>query len=499
MNKGLSIPDPTVDYFKEISTWVSAVLDLDELLEHIIDTATRLMKAKASSLLLLDHKTKKLYFKVATGEKKEEVMKYEVNLGQGIAGYVAEKGEPLLVQDVSKDHRWFKQIDESIGFQTRSIACVPMKADGVILGVVEIIDKEDGSPIRDEDMNLLTVFAEWASIAISRAQKVEKVKKENRDLKEEIGNKYQIIGQSAALKKVISDAHLVANSKSSTMILGESGTGKELLARLIHRAGLRKEHPMVAINCAALPESLLEAELFGHEKGAFTGAISKKTGKFEKADGSTIFLDEIGEMNTEMQVKLLRVLEEGVFYRVGGNTPISVDVRVISATNKDIVTEVKEGRFREDLYYRLNVVQIRMPPLRERKKDIPILAGYFLDILKKERGTPHLTISQEAMDEMVAHNWPGNVRELRNVVERAVVMNKKPEILPGDMAIYENKADNTRLEVGRTLKEALDRFKAEFIIENLKHTSGNKSKAAKIMGIQRTYLSKLISKYGLHN
>ena len=380
MNRGLSTPDPTVDYFKEISTWVSAVLDLDDLLEHIIDTATRLMKAKASSLLLLDQKTKKLYFKVATGEKKEEVMKYEVNLGQGIAGYVAEKGEPLLVPDVSKDHRWFKQIDESIGFQTRSIACVPMKADGGILGVVEIIDKEDGSPIQDEDMNLLTVFAEWASIAISRAQKVEKVKRENKDLKEEIGNKYQIIGESAALKKVISDAHLVANSKSSTMILGESGTGKELLARLIHRAGLRKGNPMVAINCAALPESLLEAELFGHEKGAFTGAISKKTGKFEKADGSTIFLDEIGEMNPEMQVKLLRILEDGVFYRVGGNRPISVDVRVISATNKDIVTEVKERRFREDLYYRLNVVQIRMPPLRERKKDIPILANYFLDM-----------------------------------------------------------------------------------------------------------------------
>jgi Nif-specific regulatory protein len=296
----IPMPDSSIERLKEISTWVSSVLDLDQLLELIIDTATSMMHAKASSLLLLDPKSKKLYFKVATGDKGEEVRKYELDLGQGIAGYVAEKGEPLLIEDVREDPRWYKKISESIGFQTSSIACVPMKVDREVIGVVEIIDKEDGSPIQTEDMKTLTVFAELAAKAISNARKINQVQKENRDLREELQNKYQIMGESIGIKKVISDALKVANSKTSTLILGESGTGKELLARLIHQAGPRKDKPMIVINCAALPETLLEAELFGHEKGAFTGAMTRKIGKFELADGGTLFLDEIGEMTSGM-------------------------------------------------------------------------------------------------------------------------------------------------------------------------------------------------------
>ena len=251
------ISDSTIDRLREISHWVSSVLDLDNLLELIIDTATKMMQAKASSLLLLDPKTKKLYFKVAIGERKEELRKYEINLGQGIAGLVAQTGEPLLIQDVTNDPRWYKQISESIGFETRSIACVPMKVGEEIIGVVEIIDKEDGSPIRNEDMKTLTVFTELASLAITNARKISQVQRENRDLKEELWKKYQIIGDSPILKKAISDALKVANSRASTMILGESGTGKELLARLIHYVGPRKEKPLIILNCAALPETLL--------------------------------------------------------------------------------------------------------------------------------------------------------------------------------------------------------------------------------------------------
>jgi Nif-specific regulatory protein len=497
MNGRPPTPDSSIDHLKEISTWVSSVLDLDQLLELIIDTATRMMQAKASSLLLLDHKTKKLYFKVATGEKKEEIRKYEVDLGQGIAGFVAEKGQPLLIRDVTKDPRWYKKISESIGFQTHSIACVPMKVDSEIIGVVEIIDKEDGSPIQTEDLRVLTVFAELASGAIGNAQKIDLVKRENINLREELGNKYQIIGESKKLQKIISDAFKVANSKTSTLILGESGTGKELLARLIHRAGPRKDKPMIVLNCAALPESLLPAELFGHEKGAFTGAMSRKIGKFELADGGTLFLDEIGEMTPDMQAKLLRVLQEGVFYRVGGNISISVDVRIISATNKDISREIAEERFRQDLYYRLNVVQIHMSALREIKEDIPLLANYFLDIFKQERGLPHLTISEEAMEDMLEYDWPGNVRELRNALERAVVMGNGNEILLEDLPIRGQKKAPLGLEVGLTLKEAMDNFKKEFITLNLRHAGGNRSEASKIMDVQRTYLSRLISKYRL--
>ena len=489
--------DSSIDRLREISTWVSSVQDLDRLLELIIETATRMMDAKASSLLLLDPKSKKLYFKVATGEKKEDVKRFEIELGQGIAGYVAQTGESLLIPDVRKDPRWYKEISESIGFSTRSIACVPLKVMDEIIGVVEIIDKADGGSISNDDLKILSVFADLAALGIGNARKIEHRKKEIRDLRRELDLKYELVGESKALRKVISDAVKVANSKTSTLILGESGTGKELLARLIHRAGPRRDMPMIVLNCAALPETLLEDELFGHEKGAYTGAASQKIGKFELADGGTIFLDEIGEMSPGMQSKLLRILQEGVFYRVGGNDSIPVDVRVISATNRNIAEDVEEGRFRQDLYYRLNVVQIHMPTVRERKEDIPFLAKYFLEIFKQERGLPTLTISKKAMDAMRRYDWPGNVREMKNAIERAVVMGNGNEILPEDLPQFAAKPGYPGLKVGLTLKEAIDIFKKEFIELNLSHTNGNRSLAAKNMEIQRTYLSRLISKYQL--
>ncbi len=499
MNSTAEEPNFTIDRLREITTWVSSVLDLDHLLELIINTATTMMHAKASSLLLLDHKTRKLHFKVATGEKSEEVRKFEVNLGQGIAGHVALTGEPLLIPDVRKDDRWYKKISESIGFETKSIACVPMKVDDEIIGVVEIIDKEDGGSILDEDMKTLTAFAGLASMAIRNAKKIQNVERENRDLREELQGRYAIVGESPSLQKVISDAFKVANSKTSTLILGESGTGKELLARLIHSAGPRKNRAMVTLNCAALPESLMEAELFGYEKGAFTGAVDRKAGKIEAADGGSLFLDEIGEMSPGMQAKLLRVLQEGIFYRVGGNVPISVDIRIISATNRDIDRDVTDGNFREDLFYRLDVVRIRVPPLRERREDIPLIARHYLDLFKRERGLHDMTISQAAMDQMLQYEWPGNVRELRNAVERAVVMGNDKEVLPEDLPIGSPRHEPALPAAGIPLKEAVDRFKKQLIVANLRRTGGNRAQASKILGIQRTYLSRLISRYGIQD
>jgi len=497
MDNSYTTINSSIDHLNEISAWVSSVQDLDQLLELIIETATRMMDAKASSLLLLDRKTQKLYFKVATGAKGTDIKQFEIDLGQGIAGYVAQSGEPLLIPDVAKDPRWYKEISESIGFKTQSIACVPMKINGETIGVVEIIDKADGSSIRDEDLKILSVFADLAARAIGNARKIEHDKKEIRDLKNELRGKYEIVGESKALRNVISDAIKVANSKSTTLLLGESGTGKELLARLIHRAGPRKDEPMIVLNCAALPETLLEDELFGHEKGAYTGAVARKIGKFELADGGTIFLDEIGEMSPGMQSKLLRILQEGVFYRVGGNKAIPVDVRVLSATNRNIEEDVAQGKFREDLYYRINVVQISMPPLRERREDIVMLAEHFLDIFKKERGTSNLAISKEAMDLMVEYDWPGNVREMKNALERAVVMGNGKQILPEDLPTFACTPQYPGLVVGLSLKEAIDMFKKEFIVTNLRHTEGNRSMAAKTMKIQRTYLSRLIAKFGI--
>ena len=492
-------PVTPIDYLKEISFWIASVQDPDQLLELIMDTASRMMSAKASSLLLVDPEAKKLHFKVATGTKKEEIKKYEIDIGQGIAGHVAQTGEPLLIEDVNKDPRWHKEISDSLKFETHSIACAPMRVRDVIIGVLQTIDKQDGTPFTEDDLKILIVFAEVAAKAIRDARKIAEVNRENRDLKEELGGKYQIIGNSKAIQYVLSDAKKVANSASSTLILGESGTGKELLARMVHRLSPRKDKPLVVLNCGALTESLLEDELFGHEKGAYTGAVGRKSGKFEVADGGTLFLDEIGEMSIGMQSKLLRVLQEGTYYRVGGNTVVNVDVRILAATNQDILKQIEEGNFREDLYYRLNVVQIHMPALRERKEDIPLLAEYFLDIFRKERGELALKLSKGAMEKITRYDWPGNIRELRNAMERAVVMGDGKEIRPEDLPMTDSRNAYPGLEVGITLNEALNRFKKEFILMNLRETNGNRSKASKIMGIQRTYLSRLISKYDLRN
>jgi len=487
----------TLNPFKEISSWVSSVQDLDNLLELILESAAQMINAKASSLLIIDHDTNTLYFKAATGTKKNEIKKYRVKLGQGIAGSVAKSGKPLLISDVRRDKRWYSEISEYIAFETRSIACVPLKMADRIIGVVQVVDKIDNSPMMDKDLHLLGEFAGLAALAIANARMIKRVKNENLQLKAVLSDQNKIVGSSPALQVAISDANKVANSNATTLILGESGTGKELLARLIHRSSPRKDKLLVTLNCAAMPESLLEDELFGHEKGAFTGASSRKIGKFELAHEGTIFLDEIGEMTPGMQAKLLRVVQEGMFYRIGDNTPIFVDVRVLSATNKNLAQEVAEGKFREDLFYRLNVVQISMPSLRERKEDIAPLANHFLELFKKDTGLTELTLSQAALKKITDHDWPGNIRELRNAMERAVVMGNGKTILPEDLPIVGIRHGRPELQPGLTLKEAVDCFKKEFILFNLKQTHGNRSKAAKLMNIQRTYLSRLISQYDI--
>ncbi len=463
-----------------------------------MESGTRIMHAKASSLLFLDEKKQKLYFKVATGLKKDEIKQFHINIGQGIAGHVAKTGKPLLIEDVASDPRWYRTISDKIGFKTKSIACTPLKLDDRVIGVLQFVNKSDGGSFQQSDLDLLNVFADLAALAIVNAQKFQLVERENRNLKEELGASHEIIGESEAIGRVVSEALRVADSQASTLIMGESGTGKELMARLIHQASPRRDRHLITINCAAVPETLLEDELFGHEKGAFTGAAGQKTGKFELAHESTIFLDEIAEMSQTMQAKLLRVLQDGIFYRVGGNVPISVDIRVIAATNQDIAEEISNGRFRKDLYYRLNVVEIHMPPLREHKTDIPLLARHFVDIFQRGKGSVNIEISPDAMSKMLQYDWPGNVRELKNAIERAVVMGNGRQIMPGDLPLLYEKGDQDTVPVGIPLKDAVNDYKKRFIEANLDAVGGNQTKAAGIMGIQRTYLSRLIARYGIN-
>ncbi len=489
--------DSRIKIFKDISEIVNSTINLDNLLDILIVTATKMMNAKASSLLLVDEKTERLFFHIATGEKREEVKLYELEKGEGIAGWVAENGKPLLVANVKEDPRWSGKIASATGFGTSSIACAPLKVGDKTLGVIEIIDHSDGTPLTDEDLEMLIAFSEVAASSILRAKVYSSVNRENERLREVLGEKYTIIGESEALKKVISDASKVAHSSATVLLTGESGTGKELIARFIHNSSPRKEFPYITVNCGALPESLLESELFGHEKGSFTGADSQKAGLFEAADRGTIFLDEIGETTLATQVRLLRVLQEGTFNRVGGTRQTKVDVRVIAATNKNVEQLVTEKLFREDLYYRLNVVRIRMPSLSERKDDIPVLSEHFLHKFQKSMATKGAGISKEAMDVLMKYNWPGNIRQLENTIERAVIMGGGKEIRAVDLPFELTQPLESVLKVGLSLKDAQDNFKRDFIRRTLESVGGSKTKAAVTLDIQRTYLSRLIKELNI--
>jgi DNA-binding NtrC family response regulator len=331
------------------------------------------------------------------------------------------------------------------------------------------------------------------SLVVEKALERERLRREVEIFSEEVSERYRlVVGKSAKMNQALDAAQKAAQSRSTVLLLGESGTGKELFARAIHNWSERREQPFVAINCVGLSKELLESELFGHERGAFTGAHQLKKGKMELAHGGTVFLDEVGDISQELQTKLLRFLQEREFERVGGTKPIHVDVRVIAATNRDLERAVKEGGFRTDLYYRLNVVPITLPPLRERREDIPALADCFLQRFAKEAKKRFTEIVQEAQEKLIAYDWPGNVRELANVIERAVVLGQGPTITLQDLS---PRVIGSEPKVGMedlSYREAMELHKREVIIKALAQTQGNRSAAAKALGLERAYLSRLL-------
>lgn len=350
-------------------------------------------------------------------------------------------------------------------------------------------------------------------IIIRQALEKRSLKMENQQLKKELGTKYafdNIIGGAPPMMRIYEMVKRVANTKSSVLITGESGTGKELIARAIHYNGPLKEKPFVTVNCGAIPENLMESEMFGHKKGSFTGAIADKKGLFEVANGGTIFLDELGELPLTMQVKLLRVIQEGTFKRVGGTDDINVEVRVISATNKNLEAEVKSGNFREDLFYRMNVIQIHCPPLRERKEDIVMLSNHFLDKFSKVLGMNVKKISFEAMEILKRYHYPGNVRELENIIERTVALEPSnvilPESLPRHMLEVQQptgQLDANKIEIddqkGIDLEKLVADFERTLLIKALQSTGGVKKKAAKLLAISFRSMRYRVDKYSLGN
>jgi len=480
----------------EINTLINSdYSDVRELLSKIIESASRLMSAEASSLLLLNPENNKLYFEIALGTKGPQVQRYSLNMGEGIAGWVAANNRSLIVNDVHSDQRFYADISKQIGFPTSAILAAPMRVKDRCVGVIEIINKSGGGGFSDEDLQWLEIFATQAAIAVQNARSLEKVKEEIYHLQDEIQAErgyHTFIGSSKAIKERLEIALRAAQTDSSVLLLGESGVGKELFAEQIHLHSPRANNPLIRVNCAALPESLLESELFGHVKGAFTGATSDRRGRFELADGGTIFLDEIGDLPLTLQVKLMRVIQSKTFDRVGGAEPVKVDVRIIAATNKDIEKEVEEGRFRADLYYRLNVLPIYIPPLRERREDIPLLAEFFLKRFNREVKKQIGGFSPEAMDLLLSFAWPGNVRELENAIERAVVTSQSDQLAPQAFALAGHAQAREDQYAGKQLKEAVNVFKRYYIRQTLEMNRWNQTKTAKLLGIQRTYLSRLV-------
>jgi transcriptional regulator with GAF, ATPase, and Fis domain len=372
-----------------------------------------------------------------------------------------------------------------------SLMCVPLLNLDKAIGLIYLDTTNPTARFTNEDLQLVTAIAGIASMALESARQVEWLGSENQRLRAEVDLDHDMVGDSAAMREVYQLIERVATTESTVLVYGESGTGKELCARAIHRNSNRRDQPFVAINCAALTETLLESELFGHERGAFTGAVTQKRGQLEMANTGTIFLDEMGEISPALQSKLLRVLQERDFMRVGGTRSIPLNIRVIAATNKNLLTAAREGTFREDLYYRLNVVAITMPPLRDRKEDIPQLANYFGAKYSERCNRRIMGISADAGMLLKQYDWPGNIRELENAIERAVVLGSSGMILPEDLpeALHETPAQSMR---SSTYHEAVRQLKRQLILTAMDQSEGKITEAARLLGVHSNYLHRLI-------
>ena len=494
-----------------LSRMINAERDLNVLLDFLVKESSRIVDADRTTLFLYDENTDQLWSHLAMGTP--EIIRFDAKLG--IAGEAFKTGKITNIEDAYSHPKFNPEIDKRTGYRTKSILCVPLKdIKGKTVGVLQTLNKNDGS-FTKQDEETLEIFASNAAVAIENAKLIKeleeaksRIQRENAVLRDKVKGKFftsKLIGTSRRIQDVVNLIEKIADTPINILITGESGTGKELAARMIHFNSSRSNQPFVDINCAALPESLLESELFGIEKGVATG-VERREGKFEMANGGTLFLDEIGDMSLPAQAKLLRVIQEQTLRRVGGKQDISVDVRIIAATNKDLIGEINKELFREDLYYRLNVVHIRMPSLREIREDIPMLSKHFLNILTSELGHGQMHFSAETMDCIVNYSWPGNVRELENEIKRAVILTESDVIDKTDLSEQvqremEGKGSTHVRSYARgdsqSLKETVEEIEIRMIKDALEKTRGNKQKASEILGITRQGLIKKIKRYKL--
>jgi Nif-specific regulatory protein len=478
----------------KISQAVQSIPDLEQLQEEILERLFEVVPAEHGAILL-DGRGGERFSSVFARHRVEQ-REEAVRVSRTITRRVLEQGVAVLGADVPGSDG-LGSVDGLASFNIRSLLCVPLTVFHKVIGCIYLDTTDSSDRFDKEHLELVTGIAGISSVALENARRLQWLEQENLRLTTEMNLQHNMVGESARMKEVYQFLSRVAPTDSNVLIAGESGTGKELAARAIHRNSPRASRPFVAINCAAIPEGLLESELFGHERGAFTGAIGQKKGRLEMADGGVIFLDEIGDLAPALQAKLLRVLQEREFERLGGTHTIFVDVRVIAATNQNLEAAVKARTFREDLYYRLNVVSLVMPPLRERREDIPLLTEQSVTKFAAKCKLRPKQISSEAMAYLVNYNWPGNVRELENAVERALVLSLSDQIKPEDLptsVLYRNPAPGVHQANYQT---ALNELRKHLILSAMEEGKGSFTEAAGILGVHPNYLHRLVRKLGL--
>lgn len=495
-----------VSLLYEISEALDEYVDLKKSLYKVLSVLSRSLNLIRGIIFLVDSEKDIIRIEVAHGIPEGTKKKVTYQPGEGIIGKVVETGEPAVVPRISEEPLFLDRTDsrQSVEEPEYSFICVPVKKKDRVIGAISVDRPFEGSVSLRNGEQILSVVATMIAhhvinLEIFRIEK-ERLKQENERLKTELESKYSfsnIIGNSNKMREVLQMVSQVSRSNATVLIRGESGTGKELVANSIHYNSHRSDGPFVKLNCAAIPANLIESELFGHEKGAFSGASSMKKGKFEVADKGTLFLDEIGNMDMSVQVRLLRFLQEKEFDRVGGLSPIRSDVRIIAATNSNLEEMLREGRFRDDLYFRLNVFPIYMPGLKMRKTDIILLADFFLEKYAKEYFKDIKRFTTPAIDMLMEYHWPGNVRELENAIERAVILCNDGAVHSYHLPPSLQTGVKSETLSDLTMEDAVANLEKEMIVDSLKNTRGNVTNAAALLGVTVRKFSYKAGKYGI--
>ena len=490
----------------EVSQVLGRSMDLREVVGAVIAAMAKHMGMVRGTLTLLNRETREIFIEAAHGLSTSQRERGRYRLGEGVTGKVVQTGQPAVVPRISEEPLFLNRTGARKGLRKKDISfiCVPIKLGSEPIGALSADRLFDEGVSLDEDVRLLSIIASMIAQAVRLRQGAQEERQrlldENARLQEELRDRFRpanIIGRSHAMQEVYDLIAQVADSDATVLIRGESGTGKELVAHAIHYHSPRAPKPFVRVHCAALPETVIESELFGHEAGAFTGAIAQRKGRFELAQGGTLFLDEVGDLPMTTQIKLLRVLQEREFERVGGTETLRVDIRILAATNRDLEALMHAGQFREDLYYRLNVFPIHVPPLRDRRADILLLADLFVQKYAKANARPTHRISTPAIDMLMAYHWPGNVRELENCIERAVLLTREDVVHAHHLPPTLQMPVASGITAGGTLQTVLDNVERDLLIDALKAAGGNKAAAARSLGISDRLIGLRVRKHAI--